>query len=183
MNETGDGYEPCAECGLDAGAVDRAALAGELVALGRRYRAPFTRFLEGEDGDALVRARPEPEVWSALEYACHVRDVLAVQRERILLAQAEDTPTFVPMGRDQRVVDDRYNEQDPGAVVDALAGLAEALAATLTTLDEAGWERTGIYNYPSTAERTMGWVARQTLHEGRHHLLDIGRSLRAARGR
>ena len=41
------------------------------------------------DADAL-RHRSAPDVWSPLEYACHVRDVLGVQRERMLRTQAED---------------------------------------------------------------------------------------------
>ncbi len=66
--------------------------------------------------DDAVRKRPAPEVWSPLEYACHVRDMLGVQTERVELAQREIDPVFVPMGRDERVVEDRYNEQDPAAV-------------------------------------------------------------------
>ena len=34
------------------------------------------------------------------------------------------------------------------------------------------------YNYPSVAERPLTWVAVHTVHEGEHHLLDIGRVLR-----
>jgi hypothetical protein len=39
------------------------------------------------------------------------------------------------------------------------------------------------YNDPVREVRTLEWVAVHTLHEGKHHLLDIGRVLRAARGR
>jgi hypothetical protein len=40
-----------------------------------------------------------------------------------------------------------------------------------------------IYGYPEIAERPLSWVLVHTVHEGEHHLLDIGRVLRAARGR
>ena len=40
-----------------------------------------------------------------------------------------------------------------------------------------------IYNFPERAERPLTWVVRHTVHEGEHHLLDIGRVLRAASGR
>jgi hypothetical protein len=48
---------------------------------------------------SAVRVRPQPHTWSVLEYACHVRDVLLVQRERVLLALRVDQPDVVPMGR------------------------------------------------------------------------------------
>ncbi len=63
----------CDECGFDYEALAVADAVDELRRLGRRYRAPLTRFLADEDGDALVRAHPLPGTWSALEYACHVR--------------------------------------------------------------------------------------------------------------
>ncbi|WP_406044517.1 hypothetical protein OG799_08560 [Micromonospora sp. NBC_00898] len=40
------------------------------------------------------------EVWSPLEYTCHVRDVLRVQGERLALALVTEEPEFTPMGRD-----------------------------------------------------------------------------------
>jgi hypothetical protein len=59
--------------------------------------------------DAARRRRPSADVWSALEYACHVRDVLLVMRERALQVLREPSPpAFTPMGRDMRVRDDRY---------------------------------------------------------------------------
>jgi hypothetical protein len=173
----------CEECGFDYDGVPDAEVADKLRSFGRRYRAPLSRGLPGESLDTLVRTRPEPDVWSALEYACHTRDVFEVQRGRIDRALAEDVPTFVPMGRDQRVVDLRYNEQDPAVVVVELAANAEAMAATCEALSDEQWQRTGIYNYPEPTERDMRWLARHTIHEGHHHLLDVGRSLRHARGR
>lgn len=173
----------CGECGFDYDALADDEVAGKLRDFGRRYRAPLTRGLKGEDLDAVVRTRPAPETWSALEYACHVRDVLEVQRGRVERALVEDVPAYTPMGRDERVVDDRYNEQDPVAVADALAANAEAIAATFAALTPEQWARTGLYQYPAATERDMRWLGRHTVHDGHHHLLDIGRSLRTARGR
>jgi DinB superfamily len=173
----------CDECGFDYDGLTGAEAAEALRGFGRRYRAPLSRGLAGESLDEILRAHPLPDVWSPLEYACHVRDVFAVQRERVELAQREDVPSFVPMNRDERVEGERYNEQDPATVADELAANAEELAATLEAFTPDQWARRGIYHYPEPVERDVDWIARHTVHEGRHHLLDIGRVLRAARGR
>ena len=82
---------------------------------------------------------------------------------------------FVPMGRDERVVDDRYNEQDPARVADGAArARPRRFASLLDGLDDAGWERTGIYNYPEPALRTVEWIAIHTDHELLHHRGDLG---------
>jgi len=128
----------------------------------------------GTFDDAAVRTRPEPEVWSPLEYACHVRDMLAVQTERVVIAQREVDPVFVPMGRDERAVENRYNEQDPQLVSAQLADAAETFASLLDGLDAAGWERTGTYNYPEPALRAVEWIAIHTTHELLHHRGDLG---------
>jgi S-DNA-T family DNA segregation ATPase FtsK/SpoIIIE len=102
-----------------------------------------------------------------------VRDVLQVQRERLALAVTEDNPAFVPMGRDERVIHDRYNEQEPVRVAEQLEAAADALAADFAGLRAEQWERTGIYNWPTTTARTMTWLGQHTIHEARHHLGDI----------
>jgi hypothetical protein len=112
-----------------------------------------------------------------------MRDVLDVQRDRVTTALVTDDYAPAPMGRDERVVRDRYNEQDPAAVVGELTANAVALADAFDALTPEQWERTMTYNYPVSEVRTLEWVAVHTLHEGKHHLLDIGRVLRAARGR
>src|SRR4051812_39978739 len=159
--------ERCSECGYDYDVLAREEIASALRTDAAALRA-------GIDGtaEASLRHRSLPEVWSPLEYACHVRDVLAVQRERVLLAQVELDPEFVPMGRDERAVDLRYNEQDPTLVGAQLDTAADALATTLEGLDDAGWGRTGIYNYPTAQLRSVEWIGRHTVHELRHHTRD-----------
>ncbi|MFI1154959.1 hypothetical protein [Streptomyces sp. NPDC020817] len=74
---------------------------GALVAsLARNQAAQFADFLHGPPASA---SRPAPGIWSPLEYACHVRDVLLVQRERVLAARRSNTPVADPMGRDEHV--------------------------------------------------------------------------------
>ena len=145
--------------------------------LGRRYRVPLTRGLKGEDLDALLRAHPLDGTWSALEYACHYRDVLSIQRDRLETARAQDGYAPEPMRRDERVLELRYNEQDPMQVADDVAANATALADYVDTFEAVDWQRTMTYYFPERAERPLTWVVRHTVHEGEHHLLDIGRVL------
>jgi DinB superfamily len=129
------------------------------------------------DPVADLTSRREPGVWSPLEYACHVRDVLLVQRERVLVARRTDVPTFDPMGRDERVEHDGYGSQAPADVSRQLGDAALMFDNALSRLASSDWERTGIYNWPAPAERSLRWVAAHTLHEVRHHLLDVHRQL------
>lgn len=162
------GTDHCAECGFTYAAVSPADLPARLRAAGARYASAL---LESSD----LRRRPEPEVWSPLEYTCHVRDMLQVQRERLALALASDNPSFTPMGRDERPLRDDYNGQDPYAVLTDFDRNAEELAAAFEALAPAELSRTGTYNWPVTATRDLLWVGRHTVHETVHHLVDITR--------
>lgn len=152
-------------------------LAEELASLGPRYGERLRKA-----PDAAVRQRPEPQVWSALEYACHTRDVLLAQRERLFLALVEDCPSFAPMHREQRVVLARYAAQDPERVAGQLAMAASLVADAFRNLDEPGWRRECVYNFPAPARRSVAWLGAHTLHEGEHHLRDVDRALAVAAG-
>lgn len=173
----------CAECGFSYDAVSVPEALDALRGFGKRYRIPLTRGLKGEDLDALLRAHPLEDTWSALEYACHFRDVVMVQHERLAHALIEPGFAPEPMRRDARVVEQDYNAQDPVTVADDLAAHSTSVATFGENLSAAQLELTMIYGYPEIAERPLLWVLVHTVHEGEHHLLDIGRVLRAARGR
>jgi DinB superfamily len=129
---------------------------------------------------STVIRRPDPDTWSILEYGCHVRDVLLVQRERVLLALRVDEPTVVAMGRDERVAADGYNDQRPGDVARQIGDAALMFTGVLARLNEQSWQRTMIYGYPQRASRSLAWVAVHTLHEVVHHLGDVQRQRQAS---
>jgi len=129
------------------------------------------------DRDVDVRSRRRPGQWSPLEYACHLRDMLLVQRERVLAARRTNTPDCLPMGRDERVAHDGYAEQEPEDVARQLADAAQLFANVLTRLAPDDWERELVYHYPETCEQSLRWVAVHTMHEAQHHLLDIRRQV------
>lgn len=152
----------------------RASRAGREIVSGS---AAVAARLQEADAAAL-RAKPRPDVWSPLEYGCHVRDVLLVQRERVLAARRADRPSFDPMGRDERVEHDGYATQDPGAVARQLHDAAALFANVLERLQPSDWDRTVLYNFPVRLERSLRWVAVHTEHEVRHHLQDIEAQVR-----
>lgn len=167
----GDVADRCAECGFTYD-IHRAQDAGIDV---QERVAEVAAILRNKDID--VRARPRPEVWSPLEYGCHLRDVLLVQRERVLMARRANGASCTPMGREERVEHDGYNEQDPTGVAGQLADAATLFGNVLARLTEDDWERTVVYNYPETHERSLRWVAGHTVHDVQHHLLDIRRQV------
>jgi len=172
--------ERCPECAFDPNGVSPAELPAAVAGLGRRYQAPLTRLLPGEE-ESILAARPLPGQWSALAYACHVRDVLTVFEGRILRMLDEDDPVFSVWDQDAAVEADGYEKQAPAEVAAALAASATRLSATLAAVPDPGWDRTG--SRRDGAVFTVLGAGRYALHEGTHHLLDVGRVLRAARGR
>lgn len=165
----------CDECGFRYDDVATEEIGGRLRTLPLRYETVLRAA-----GDSAIRTHPLAGVWSALEYTCHVRDVLVVQGERLARALVEDRPAFAPMGRDERVVRDRYNEQRVDTVLAELAEAAACLADAFDALDGTQRHRVGVYPYPTPEERSMTWLGRTAVHEGVHHLLDIERVLRAS---
>jgi hypothetical protein len=148
---------------------------GALVEQAERYRSLLD---DARSGD--LRSRPAPEKWSALEYACHVRDVLEVQRERLHVALDTERPTLEAMVREEHVDLHGHNDEEPAAVADQLVATAVRLADDLAGLDGAGRRSVGVHSWPEEAQRTLEWVARHTLHEMKHHLRDIESVLAAA---
>lgn len=161
----------CEECGFEYDLSEAATAARAIV----RGVGELAVLLSGGTSD--LRTRRHLQLWSPLEYACHLRDVLLVQRERVLAARRRDRPSLDPMGRDERVEHDGYAEQQPDDVARQLTDAAHLFANVLSRLGPEDWERTVMYNYPAVSERSLRWVAVHTVHEVRHHLLDVRRQL------
>ncbi|WP_339401901.1 DinB family protein [Nocardia sp. XZ_19_385] len=83
------------------------------------------------------------------------------------------------MGRDERVEHDGYADQQPADVGRQITDAAQLFANVLDRLDDVDWARTLIYSFPAREERSLRWLAVHTLHELRHHLLDMRAQLAA----
>ena len=81
---------PCPDCGFDAASMPL----GQAHAL---LDAAASRILQ-ELSAPTARSRPRPTTWSALEYACHVRDTCDIFRARITLIVETGQPHLSELG-------------------------------------------------------------------------------------
>lgn len=154
----------CPDCGFEAASVDVLG-AGALV---RANAASWLHVLRADD----VGRRPEPSVWSPLEYACHVRDVYRLYDERLALMLEHDDPTYPNWDQDATAVADRYDLQEPGRVADELGAAGAGIATSFDRLDADQWRRTG--RRTDGAVFTVDSFCRYFLHDVVHHLHDVG---------
>jgi hypothetical protein len=118
-----------------------------------------------------VAERPSPDRWSALEYACHVRDVFRVYDGRLALMLAEDDPTFPNWDQDASAIDDRYGEQDPSTVVDEVEAAGATIADAFDRVADGARGRTGTRS--DGAHFTIDTFARYMIHDPVHHIHDV----------
>ena len=164
--------DSCAECGYVYDAVRPAEVPGRI----RQVADEAAAACEGVEPEAAAR-RPAPTTWSVLEYACHIRDVFLVQRERAVLAQVEECPSVARMHRDERVSLCGYDAHPLPVVLQQLHVAAELCASVFAAMPAPAWSRRLIYNWPEPQERDLLWLGRHTVHEGEHHLMDVRRGL------
>lgn len=154
----------CPECGLAAGAISAVEIAARVTA----YTAPWSRVLTRPD----VRQRPLPATWSALEYACHVRDVCALFAQRADSMLSGDRPTFTNWDQDSAVFEHRYAEQDPATVSLELTAAAGELSLAYAAVSGPSWSLAG--DRSDGSQFTVLSLGRYGLHDLAHHLWDVG---------
>ena len=154
----------CPECGFTAGEVPLAEIA---------HRA----FIAAEEWVQILRSspavvsRPQPTVWSPLEYGAHVRDVFRLFDQRLLLMLAEDHPQFANWDQDETAIREHYGEQDPEVVADELEAVASTMVDHITALRPDQFERTG--RRSDGSEFTVVTLLQYFLHDVVHHLWDV----------
>ncbi len=155
--------QPCPDCGFDTDSVAGPQVAARLRQNAARWPAVCSR--------VDSRVRPEPGVWSPLEYACHVRDVCRVFESRVNLMGSQVDPAVENWNQDDAAIAGAYSTQEPQVVSVELLAAAEAAAASFDALGDDDWQRTG--------RRTNGWrftmetLSQYFLHDLTHHLHDV----------
>lgn len=156
---------PCPECGFDSSTLAAADVAGLI----RSNAALWQEVLQRSERELTVR--PSDDRWSALEYACHVRDVFGLYEERLRLMLDQEDPTFSDWDQDAAAVEQRYNDQDPADVARDLADGAAVLADSFDGVDGAQWQRAGTRSDGS--HFTVDSFARYLIHDPIHHIWDV----------
>ena len=163
-------HEQCAACGFEGGRYDAAALLAALRDLGPRWAALIASC------GAEVRIRPEPEVWSAIEYAAHSRDITALHAFGVEQALTIDEPAFPAIEADELIdaAAATYTDADPDSVVTALAQAATRLARLAGDAGAERWSRgLTIGDDRSDVRRLL----EHALHDSLHHVADVERGL------
>lgn len=156
---------PCPECGAWIGALSIVDIADA----NRVNVRGWTSVLERDEG--WLRTRPEPGVWSPLEYACHVRDVFRLFAERLDLMLSEENPSFANWDPNRTQEEERYNLATPHVVREELAASGEAIAKKFDEITSEQLARTG--HRSDGADFTVETFARYEIHDPVHHLWDV----------
>ena len=168
-------HERCQACGFDGAAFDDPGLLAALRSLGPRWAAKL-----GDAGDDL-RRRPHPEVWSAIEYAAHSRDVTALHVFGVEQALTGTEPDFGEVAGDELIAEAArsYGDLDPAQVAGELAAEAERLAGAADDAGSQCWDR-GLTIGGSRQD--VRRLLEHALHDSEHHLVDVDRGLAGLRG-
>ena len=156
--------ERCADCGFEASRFDVAQTGPAIRDIGQRWQGVLGR------PDAVTR--PRPDVWSPLEYGCHVRDVLRIFDVRLGLMIAENGPHFANWDQDATAIADDYASQDAQIVAAQLVEAAAVLAERFDAVTADDWGRRGFRSDGSAF--TVDSLGRYLMHDPVHHLWDVG---------
>ena len=144
----------------------RHAVLSRLEAVPARLAASLRAF----SADALRRP-PQPGKWSAIEIACHLRDVDRLYAERVSKAAFSERPSFWMM--DNARVSERlkYREADPASVLKEHRRRREDLVSLLRALPQGAWQRTGLH--PKRGELTIEQLAQVIAEHDDNHFRQI----------
>lgn len=154
---------PCPDCGFVAETFDPADAPAVIRDNAEKWLVLLTH--------PSVATRPTDDQWSALEYACHVRDVFRLYLIRLGRMMNEDGPQFPNWDQDATAIDDRYSEQDPRVVAGEIVVAAEELADAFARVKPSDYERTGFRS--DGAAFTIDSFTRYLMHDPVHHVWDV----------
>jgi hypothetical protein len=157
---------PCPDCGFDASTLIRTDIPDHV----RTSVATLRSAVLAPDSDM----RPEPAVWSALEYGCHVRDVCIVFGTRLASMRRTHDPQFPNWDQNETALAERYWEQDRTRVADELSVEANRIATDFADVRDDEWERPG--RRSNGSKFTIDTLARYFLHDVVHHVHDVARA-------
>jgi hypothetical protein len=162
--------EACPQCGDNPSSRPP----GQLGTLAVERAAKWREFLMHAD-ETFLRTNPEAEVFvfSPLQYGAHVRDMLKVYGDRMVLGLDHDKPTS-PLFYPAQEVFEEYNQLGADELATDIERWAKRLATLTAGMEPSSWSRTvindrGVYGICTF---TIAGLACNAVHEAHHHLLD-----------
>ena len=158
----------CDECGAEVRSLAPHDIASSL----RQAIDDWVTVLQTEEYRDALLVRPAVGVWSAVEYAYHVAEVIDVFQARVFAMLTEENPEFddwVPEQRAEPV------PQSPETAIGVIVGAGERFSSIFESLHPSLTQRVG--RRPDGYEYTVVNVGRYVLHDILHHLCDATRGL------
>ena len=169
-----DFHEICDECGFHGGTLDPSAAIARLRALPDRWTEVMSQ------DEELLRARPEPDTWCAVEYAQHIINAIASIEWAARVSAAGSSPDWDELPEDSLPGAFEHDTHDCGrfSIADTLASLG-AVARSMADFAESltPEERAAIATYSEGQAINTTAVIRHALHDAEHHLLDVRRGI------
>jgi hypothetical protein len=152
---------------------------GQIAAIRRRHETlsrlasapPRLSTLLRSFSPEAVRRSPEPGKWSAIEIACHLRDIDRLYAERVTKVAFSDRPSFWMMDNARVAEKLRYRDADPAAVLKEHRRRREDLLSLLRALPQSAWRRTGLH--PKRGELTLEKLASVIAEHDENHLRQV----------
>ena len=117
------------------------------------------------------RAHPVPGKWSAVQLACHLADIDAIDADRMKRVIAEDRPTLIDADQDRFAAALAYHERDLEEEVFLVEHTRRQMARILRTLPDSALARAADYRIGGRVEeRTLEQLLNKTIRHFAHHL-------------
>lgn len=157
----------CPECGFVADGMSPADASAAIRSFPRRFRELLMPDRVTDQG--LLRHRPSPGDWSAIEHVAHLADAFHVAANRLVRVRAVERP---PLGRDGG---DSFDDgPDAGLVLARLRDSCARLADEIDATSPDDWRRVGMRN---RQEVDALQLVHEAVHEGAHHLREVRTTL------
>jgi uncharacterized damage-inducible protein DinB len=150
--------------------IKRRATAFEALEAGPRKFLALTKKLD----DAALRRKTLPDVWSAMEVACHLRDAERVWAERLVKTAFSEKPAFSMGDHESWPAQNTYNTQDLASCLKEFARLREDNLRLLRALPASQWGRLGVL--PKRGEITIERMVEIMIEHDREHLAEAAKA-------
>lgn len=148
----------------------RDALIDALRATPRQLR----ELIHERDDAALRRAAPGGG-WGVVENFCHLRDIDALQLERVRRIVAEDDPWIPAVDETLWPIERDYAAQHPRIALEQFAENRAAFTHLLDSLPPDAWLRRG--HHAELGDQTVRWYADHAIAHDATHVAQIRRLL------